>query len=30
MPDKSAIAVTGFIAGGIVPTNQPAVSVTAI
>lgn len=30
MSDKSAIAVTGFVAGGIVPANQPAISVTAI
>lgn len=30
MSDKSAIAVTGFVAGGIVPANQPAISVKAI
>jgi hypothetical protein len=30
MSDKSAIAVTGFVAGNIVPADQPAVSVTAI
>ena len=29
MSDKSAIAVTGFVAGGIVPANQSPVSVTA-
>ena len=30
MSDKSAVTIPGFVAGGVVPADQPPVSVTAI